>query len=173
MKFSSKYVFTVVFLLLTATALVGCPKKEVPLGRAELDKPAPKFSLVDTEGKRVELAAMEGQVVFVNFWATWCPPCREEMPSMLRLHQKMQGKPFTLVTVLVNDDPANAAAFYKSIGGVLPTLLDPDQAVANAYGITGVPETFIVDKQGVLRKKVIGGWSWDSPDAEKLLNQYL
>ena len=165
--------FSFVFLLLAATVMVGCQKKEAPLGKAELDKPAPKFSLVDTEGNRVELEAMKGKVVFVNFWATWCPPCREEMPSMLRLSKKMAGKPFAMVTILMNDDPANAKTFYKGIGGSLPTLLDPDQSVANAYGITGVPETYIVDKQGVLRRKFIGGWPWDSPEAEKLINQYL
>ncbi len=173
MKSIHRCLYPFIFLLLIATALAGCEKKDVPLGRAELDKPAPKFTLQDTEGKQVELAALEGKVVFINFWATWCPPCREEMPSILRLNRKMAGKPFVLVTILMNDDPANAKAFYHAIGGSLPTLLDPDAAVANAYGITGVPETFIIDKKGIFRKKVIGGWTWDSAEAEKLIGQYL
>ena len=92
---------------------------------------------------------------------------------MLRLKQKMAGKPFTLVTVLMNDDPANAKAFYESIGGSLHTLIDPDGAVANAYGLTGVPETFIIDKNGILRKKFIGAWPWDSEEALQLIGQYL
>lgn len=173
MKIVSRYLYPIIFLLLIAMALAGCEKKQAPLGKAEFDKPSPKFSLQDTEGNRVELAALEGKVVFINFWATWCPPCRQEMPSILGLYRKMAGKPFVLVTILVNDDPANANAFYKTIGGSLPTLLDPNGAVGNAYGITGVPETFIIDKKGILRKKVIGGWEWDSADAEKLINQYL
>lgn len=173
MKMLSRYFFPVVFVLLAATAMVGCGKKEATLGNAELDKPAPKFSLLDTEGNRVELAAMKGKVVFVNFWATWCPPCREEMPSMLRLSRKMEGKPFVMLTVLTNDDPAKAKAFYRAIGGSLTTLVDPKAEVANAYGITGVPETFIVDKQGILRKKFIGGWPWDSAEALQLLTQFL
>lgn len=173
MKISLRCLFPFVFLLLACMALLGCSKKEAALGHAALDKPAPKFSLLDTQGKRFELTAMKGRVVFVNFWATWCPPCRAEMPSIMRLSQKMAGKPFTLVTILMNDDPANANAFYKVIGGSLPTLLDPNQKVGDAFGITGVPETYIIDKQGILRKKVIGGWSWDSPEAVNLINQYL
>lgn len=173
MKISLKYFSFIVFLLLMCTALNGCQKKKAGLGRAVLNEPAPKFSLYDTTGKKFDLAAMRGRVVFINFWATWCPPCRAEMPSILRLYQKKEGKSFVLVTILTNDDPANARAFYKAIGGSLPTLLDPDQKVGNAFGITGVPETYIVDKHGILRKKIIGGWEWDSPEAIQLINKFL
>jgi len=162
-----------VVLLSVVMVLSGCQKKEAGLPQAELNKTAPMFSLLDTDGNRVDLAAMRGKVVFVNFWATWCPPCREEMPSMLRLNERMSGKPFVMLTILMNDEPANAKAFYNNIGGALPTLLDPDGVAAKAYGITGVPETYIIDKQGILRKKFIGGWPWDSNEAMQLVGQYL
>lgn len=173
MKISLRFLYPFAFLLLVVTALVGCEKKEAALHHAVLDKPAPKFSLLDTEGKKFDLTAMKGKVVFVNFWATWCPTCRQEMPSIIRLYRKMAGKPFVLVTVLVNDDPSRVKLFYQSIGASLPTLQDPAQKVANAFGITGVPETYLIDKQGILRKKIIGGWAWDSPEAVRLINQLL
>ena len=130
MKLFTKFIYPLVFFALVVTALNGCEKQGASLPEAKLNERAPMFSLLDFEGNRVELASLQGRVVFINFWATWCPPCREEMPSMLRLNQKLKDKPFTLITILMNDDPANAKAFYKSIGGSLPTLLDPDGAVA-------------------------------------------
>jgi thiol-disulfide isomerase/thioredoxin len=155
--------------------LIGCDKKDQGVqGMAELNKPAPLFSLADMDGRTVNLADLKGKVVFLNFWATWCPPCREEMPSMLRLNTKMAGKPFVMLTILMNDDPAKAKNFFKTIvGGSLPTLVDPEGIAAVAYGLTGVPETFIIDKQGILRKKFIGAWPWDSENAMELIRQYL
>lgn len=174
MKISLRYLFLLfACVALMSSAFVGCSKKEAALTRAVLNKPAPQFSLVDLQGKKFDLAAMKGKVVFVNLWATWCPTCRAEMPSVLRLSRKMAGKPFVLVTILVNDNPANAKAFYKALGGSLRTLMDPTEKVAKAFGITGVPETYIVDKQGILRQKVIGGWTWDSPQAVQLIDKVL
>lgn len=173
MKISLRCFFPFVCLLFISMSLVGCSKKEAALSHAVLNKPAPKFSLLDLQGKRFDLSAMKGKVVFVNFWATWCPTCRAEMPSVLRLSRKMAGKPFVLVTILVNDAPANARAFYKALGGPLRTLLDPSEKVGRAFGITGVPETYIIGKHGILRKKVIGGWTWDSTAAVQLVSQFL
>ncbi|HHK60773.1 MAG TPA: TlpA family protein disulfide reductase [Desulfobacterales bacterium] len=141
---------------------------------AVIGQPAPEFTLVDLNGRTWSLAGLRGKVVFLNFWATWCPPCREEMPAMVRLRSMLAGKPFEMVTVLVNDQPEKARRFLAKVKGEdLPVLLDPQGTVGNAYGITGVPETYIIDRQGVLRKKYIGAYPWDSEGALMMLGEFL
>jgi thiol-disulfide isomerase/thioredoxin len=112
-------------------------------------------------------------VVFVNFWATWCPPCRAEMPSMQALYQSLPHESFQMLTILSNDKPEVAAKFVAAIGFTAPVLLDPENKAYRAYGLTGVPETYIVDKDGILREAVIGPMHWNSPEALRLLTPYL
>jgi peroxiredoxin len=140
---------------------------------AEVGKPAPAFTLVDTKGKTWKLAELKGQVVFLNFWATWCPPCRQEMPSMQVVHASMPKDKFTMLAVLSNDDPALADAMAAKIGTTFPILIDPGNKVGKAYGLTGVPETYIIDKQGILREKFLGGGQWDSAESLQMLNKYI
>lgn len=139
---------------------------------AEIGKPAPNFTLMDTKGKTWKLAELQGQVVFLNFWATWCPPCREEMPSMQTVHTLMPEGKFTMLAVLSNDEPALADAMAAKIGVTFPILLDPDSKVAQAYGLTGVPETYIIDKQGVVQEKFLGAVRWDSANSLQMLRKY-
>lgn len=139
---------------------------------AEIGKPAPDFTLVDTKGKTWSLAELKGKVVFVNFWATWCPPCRAEMPSMQRVYNFIPDDRFVMLAILSNDDPVLADAMATKIGTTFPILIDPENKTAKAYGLTGVPETYIVDKQGVLREKFIGAVHWDSPSNMKMLMKY-
>lgn len=141
--------------------------------KVEIGKKAPDFTLTDTTGKSWSLAALKGSVVFLNFWATWCPPCREEMPSMERLRQKMSGEKLVMLTILSNDNPAAATSLAEKIGFHFPILLDPESTVAKSYGLTGVPETFIIDTGSVLRRVFIGGHPWDSPAAIEMLREYL
>lgn len=140
---------------------------------AEVGKVAPDFTLVDRQGRTWTLSQLKGQVVFVNFWATWCPPCREEMPAMQRLFAMLPKEKFAMLAVLQNDDPARADAFAAKLGITVPILFDQDKKVGPLYGLTGVPETFIVDKQGVLREKFIGPYEWDSPKFLQTLGKYL
>ena len=140
---------------------------------AEVGKPAPDFTLVDTKGKTWKLAELKGQVVFLNFWATWCPPCREEMPSMQEVHASLPEDKFTMLAVLSNDDPALADAMAAKIGTTFPILIDPANKAGQAYGLTGVPETYIIDKQGILREKFMGAVHWDSVESLQMLNKYI
>ena len=140
---------------------------------AEIGKPAPDFTLVDKEGKTWTLSELKGQVVFVNFWATWCPPCREEMPSMQRLYAMLPKDKFKMVAILSKDDPALADRFAARLGLTMPIVNDGNGIVGLRYGLTGLPETFIVDKQGVLREKFIGGAQWDSPKFIDMLKAYM
>jgi len=140
---------------------------------AEVGKLAPDFTLVDRQGKTWTLSQLRGRVVFINFWATWCPPCREEMPSMQRLYTMVPQDAFVMLAVLENDEPARADSFASKAGLTVPILLDQDKKVWPTYGLTGVPETFIVDKKGVLREKFIGPAQWDSPKYLQMLAKYL
>lgn len=140
---------------------------------AVIGKPAPDFELQDTSGKVWKLSELKGQVVFVNFWATWCPPCREEMPSMQRLYTLLPKDKFKMLAILNNDNPAVADDFAAKFGITMPILDDQDNQIGPKYGLTGIPETFIVDKQGVLREKFIGGAQWDAPGFRQLMMNYI
>lgn len=158
-------------LLLTAFLGAGCNKQEEP---AIEGNHAPDFTLKDLNGEPVRLSALKGKVVLVNFWATWCPPCREEIPSMVKLNQAMQGKPFQMLAVSIDEGGRNAVqSFFRKGGVTLPALLDTDGKVARRYGTTGVPETFVVDGKGVILKKVIGSMDWSSPDVIAALDDLM
>jgi peroxiredoxin len=122
---------------------------------------AQNFGLSNMRGDYVRLSDYKGKVVFLNIWATWCPPCREEMPSMESLYQKLKGRNFEMLAVSVDRDGEKVvrpfAAKYRL---TFPMLLDPDGKTYRLYGLTGVPETFIVDKSGVVIHKIIGPQSW-------------
>jgi peroxiredoxin len=165
----------ITILVALVVGISGCSKPQEgkqPL-RAELGKLAPDFELQDTTGKTWKLSALKGQIVFVNFWATWCPPCREEMPSMQELYKSMPNDKFKMLSILSNDDPTVASNFAAKGGFDFPILIDPDSQIAQDYGLTGVPETYIVDKQGILRQKYLGPRLWSSPEAKKMLMDYV
>ena len=149
-------------VLLALFVASGCNKREVP---AVEGNPAPDFTLQDLSGRPVQLSTLKGKVVLVNFWATWCPPCREEVPSLVRMNRAMQGKPFQLLAVSIDEGGKDAVAgFFRKSGAALPALLDTDGTVSRRYGTTGVPETFVIDTKGVIMKKVVGGMDWSSPE---------
>ena len=148
-------------LALILFALPGCSRKQQP---ALQGNPAPDFELKDLAGTTVKLSDLRGKVVVLNFWATWCPPCREEIPSMMRLNKAMEGKDFRMLAVSIDEGGKEAVAgFFGKSGFNLPALLDTDQSVGKRYGLTGVPETFVIDKKGVILKKIVGAMDWFDP----------
>ena len=147
----------------------GCGESPV----ATVGKPAPNFDTVDLEGKVWSLSKLKGQVVFVNFWATWCAPCREEMPSMQRLYTKLPKDKFKMLALFNNDNPKAVKNFVTKLGITMPILSDEHNFAGLKYGLTGVPETFIIDKQGVVREKFIGPAEWDSPQYVTMLMKYI
>ncbi|TGU75223.1 TlpA family protein disulfide reductase [Geomonas terrae] len=160
-------------LVVVLFAGVGCTKKEAALPATE-GNPAPEFTLKDLSGKSVQLSSLKGTVVLVNFWATWCPPCREEIPSMVKLNQAMQGKNFQMLAISIDEGGKGAVEdFFKQGGVTLPALLDTDGKVARLYGTTGVPETFVVDTKGMIVKKVVGGMDWSNPQVIQALEQLM
>jgi len=165
-----KYLYLSLVLVLLA-GLSGCSRKEAP---AIGGKSAPDFTLKDLSGKPVALSSLRGKVVLLNFWATWCPPCRQEIPSMMLLNKAMEGKPFQMLAV--SEDAGGKEAvegYFKESGTSLPVLLDEDQAVGQRYGLTGVPETFVIGKNGVILKKVVGAMNWNDPAAVAFLNEAM
>jgi thiol-disulfide isomerase/thioredoxin len=155
-------------------AITGCSsKKESAQNEPAVkeNRPAPEVSVVSLKNNApLKLSELKGKVVLLNFWATWCPPCREEIPSMMKLNSAMAGKPFQMVAVSVDEGGVPAIeAFFKESGFILPAYTDPDGKAARTYGITGVPETFVIDKNGILVKKVIGPLAWDSADTISFL----
>lgn len=151
-------------MLLTLSA---CTKSPV----AKENSPAPIISVTAiTDGSALKLSQLKGKVVLLNFWATWCPPCREEIPSMMKLEKAMTGKPFQIVAVSLDESGKPAIdSFFKESGLMLPTYLDSAGKAAKSYGVTGVPESFILDKNGIVAKKIIGGIAWDSPDVASFI----
>lgn len=126
------------------------------------------------DNQQLTLASLKGKVVLLNFWASWCPPCREEIPSMMKLNSFMAGKPFKMVCVSVDEGGKKAVEDYFKLSGYsLPTYLDPSGQAAKSFGITGVPETFVIDKNGVVAKRIIGGLDWSSPDVVAFIENLM
>lgn len=159
-----------ILLVMLSVAVSACSKEDtgrsVSTGALREGTAAPDFTLKGPDGRDVSLSSLKGKVVFLNFWATWCPPCKEEIPSMMLLNQKMAGKPFQMLALSIDEGGKDAVtSFLAGNRFSLPFLNDPGQKTGKLYGITGVPETFIIDKQGILAKKIVGGMDWASADA--------
>ena len=127
---------------------------------------APDFTLPDLDGEMVRLSDYKGQVVLLNIWATWCPPCVEEMPSMEKLHQTLKNEGFVLLAVSVDNAGAKVVRpFMQSKKLSFPALLNPTASIQDLYHTTGVPESFIIDQQGIIVEKILGPRDWASPGA--------
>jgi peroxiredoxin len=137
---------------------------------AMLDKPflAPEFALTGEDGKTYRLSDYRGKVVVLNFWATWCPPCRYEMPSMERAHQKVRGENIVLLAVNVGETSDQVFEFTGRYPVTFPLPLDLDGAVLRQYPVIGLPTTFVIDPRGLVTHRAIGGREWDD---EQLLGE--
>jgi peroxiredoxin len=112
---------------------------------------APDFTLRSSNGPNLRLQEQRGRVVMVNFWATWCGPCRQEMPQLARLHDKYRAAGFTLLGVSVDDDARHAAEVADRMGLKFPVLLDSDKSVSKAYDLSTMPTTYLIDRDGRVR----------------------
>jgi thiol-disulfide isomerase/thioredoxin len=167
----------ILYLLLISVALLpACskeksPAKSAPAPKAAEGSAAPDFTVKDLDGKDVTLSSLKGSVVLVNFWATWCPPCKEEIPSMIKLNQAMSGKAFRMLAISVDEGGKEAINTFFKGRRDLPVYLDTDAKTSQLYGTTGVPETFIVDKQGIIQQKIVGGMDWSAPEVITYLDE--
>ncbi len=151
--------FCLLLVLAGLALLAGCRSGSTPPG---VNGQAPDFTLKDTD-KTVSLSQFRGKPLVLNFWATWCPPCIEEIPSMIRLQTLMGGKVQILgISTDVDNDAYRRFISDKKINFL--TVRDGDQRVNTMYGTYKFPETYIIDGKGVIRRKFIGGANWDSPE---------
>lgn len=135
---------------------------------------APAFTFPGLDGNTVSLTDYKGKVVFLNIWATWCPPCKEEMPSMEKLYQQLKGEDFEILAVSVDASGAeDVGPFVKELGLSFPVLLDSEGTMLNLYGTTGLPESFIIGKEGVIEEIVIGPKDWSTPEVVRLFRNLL
>ena len=146
------------------TLLTGCNRGSHP---AQTGLAAPDFSLSDGLTS-VHLANYRGKVVLLNFWATWCPPCIEEMPSLLQLHH--QDPNLVILAVSIDEDQDAYVRFLRNRHVDLITVRDPHQTAANLFHTDMWPETYVIDRNGVIRRKFIGAQDWTSPEIIHYLN---
>lgn len=164
------------FILLSATLVIMfvVKRQERPQMNVVVGSNAPEIRVNDLSGKIYSLSELKGSVIFINFWATWCSPCREEMPSIQSLYNQFKDeKGFRMLTILYKDDYQKAVEYLRENNYVLPLLLDSKEKTAVSFGVTGVPETYIVDKKGILKEKVIGPTDWSSPQAISLISNLI
>jgi thiol-disulfide isomerase/thioredoxin len=133
----------------------------LPLAREK--RPAVDFSLKLVDGGTVTLSSLKGKVVFLNFWATWCPPCREEMPSMEILYQRFRNQGLELLAVDLMENSKTVSAFLTGKRLSFPAALDTSGRVSSYYGIQAIPATFIVDRDGKIILYTAGGRNWNTP----------
>lgn len=173
-----KMLKSLLLIICTSVLMVGCGEQDSlqPLSSTGAGKGqvAPNFTLTDMQGQNVSLTDLKGKVVILNFWATWCPPCREEMPSMEMLYRKFKDQGLVILAVNVEQDGAKLVqSFLQRTPYTFPILLDGNAEVQNLYKVFRFPESYIIDRNGNVVEKVIGAIDWTSGPAFKLINFLL
>lgn len=184
-KLMKHHLIVSVLLVIAGGGLLGIPysdaqsspsKKRSGFDRSvvQVGDEAPNFMLRDLAGNIVSLSQLRGKVVLLNFWATWCGPCRIEMPAMEHLYRAFPRKEFEILAV--STDPQGAAVtrpFQQAMGFTFPILHDSEYRVGFTYGARTIPVTFVVDRQGIVRQKIFGAREWDSPEARDLIHTLM
>jgi thiol-disulfide isomerase/thioredoxin len=183
--------------LVAVAALAGCAQKKIPAQAPaektilqpdkissllqEIGMQVPKeplaatdFTLESLDGKTSSLSSHKGKLVFLNFWATWCPPCRSEMPAMQALYEKLQARGLVILAVDLAEEPAVVRDYVKQNKLTFPVLLDKTGEVGGIYGAQSIPTTYLIDRAGnVLGRGVGARWTWDSPEIVALFEKLL
>src|SRR5918999_2868441 len=141
------------------------------MGMAKIPpKAAPDFTLPTVDGKQVSLQDYRGKVVFLNFWATWCIPCREEMPALERLHQTYrQSQDFAVISIDYKESAEQVKAFFQKHALTFPALLDQSGSVSRDYLVSGMPTTYLIGRDGMLLARGVGGRDWTRAEALALI----
>jgi len=166
-------------VFLTAWAALAAPaqsqtkidyKKAVSILQPIKDNaPSPEFSLTTPEGKKISLKDFRGKIVLLNFWASWCVPCREEMPAMEKLYQEYKDKNFVILAVAVKDRKQDAVDFAKELKITYPIALDPEAQVGALYGAWGLPSTYLIGPKGEGLARGWGPAEWHGNGARQLI----
>jgi peroxiredoxin len=154
-----------IFALLMAGTACFSGSKPPHVGLAAKD-----FTVQDSD-RTVSLDQFRGKIVVLNFWATWCPPCVEELPSLMTLQERLRSQGVVVVGISIDEDNGAYHRFLKERGINFLTVRDPGQTVSAMYQTTGWPETYIIDRQGVVRRKFVGAVDWSAPEVVEFLGK--
>ncbi len=165
----------VLFLLaIVVYGLLTRPPTSLDDPAPRVGQPLPDFTLPDLQGNKVQLSALRGKVVFINIWATWCPPCVDEMPTMQRLHDRLHDRGLEILAISIDALGAQVVKpFMQQYRLTFPALLDPKNRIERLYRTGGVPESFVVDKQGRLVEKIVGPRDWSHPQVIAMFERLL
>ena len=161
-----RFTWLIAVCLLAAASLAAADQA---LYRLPKPQPAPPLALPDMDGKLHKLSDYRGKPVIVNFWATWCPPCRREMPSMNRAWQKLKDQGVVMLAVNVGEDEDTIFAFTGDYPVDFPILLDKDGKAIHDWPVRGLPTTFVIDPEGRIVYRAVGGREWDEPEIMALV----
>ena len=161
-----KTIASAVSLLIVLSGLLGMAARPPLIG-----SPAPEIVLKDLQGRAVKLSDLRGKVVLVNFWATWCKPCKEEMPAMQASYDKLRDKGFVVLAVNELEDTARVAEHIRTHGHTFEVVMDHNNQVANMYGVVGLPASFLIDPQGIVRERISGSLLTESR-IEEMVKKY-
>lgn len=133
---------------------------------------APEFQL-PTQNGNIDLSALQGKVIYVDFWASWCRPCKNSFPWMIAMKQRFQDKPFEIIAINLDNDKALADEFLASQAINFPVGFDPEARIAESYGVEGMPSSFLIDPQGKLRTRYTGFWNKSKNEKEQSIDDLL
>src|SRR6266704_4485646 len=151
MRMNMKTIASAVSLLIVLSGLLGMAARPPLVG-----SPAPEIVLKDLQGRDVKLSDLRGKVVLLNFWATWCKPCKEEMPAMQASYDKLRDQGFVVLAVNELEDAGRVAEHIRTHGHTFLVVMDHNNHVANRYGVVGLPASFLIDRQGIVREHIFG-----------------
>ena len=136
---------------------------------ARVGRRAPDFTVRTAQGERRTLASYHGRVLILNFWATWCPPCLEEIPSLNRLHQRIQGLPVSILAISIDQNRKQYRKFLQDWKIGFATARDPSAAIMHRYGTKKIPETYIIGPHGRVKRKIVSASNWTDPEMVRYL----
>ncbi|RPH76638.1 MAG: TlpA family protein disulfide reductase [Nitrospiraceae bacterium] len=151
----------------------GDPFVSLKMSRLPAGSMAAPFELTSLDGKVIKSNELAGKVMLVNFWATWCGPCKEEMPSLARLQQQLDPAHFVMLTVTTDLQRQGIAHFLSQLRVDLPVLFDEDQEVSRSFMVRGLPTTIVIARDGTLVGRAVGPRAWDSPEAAALMRHVM
>jgi peroxiredoxin len=155
-------------VVLGLLATTGCATVAAP-GAAAVGRPAPDFTLADLDGNQVSLSDFRGKTVFINFWATWCPPCREEMPAIEALYQQYEDKDVVVLGVDILETEGEVRQFVEEGGYSWTFVMDTTGEVTNSYQVVAIPTSFFIDKEGIIRAVSVGAMTKGAMEARLLV----
>lgn len=172
-----KYIILFVLITSSFTVFADWQQPELSHNLTEIKKaiPAKDFELQDMDEQTIRLSDYKGKVILLNFWATWCPPCIREMPSMERLHQQVDAEGFKVIAINQMEDADQVFAFtgQLEIDPTFEILFDTTSGVSRDYAVRGLPTTYLIDKEGRIRYRAVGGREFDHPEVIKTIEQLM